>query len=137
MVVKLFKNTFYNVKFLKYLVVGFTTAGIDFGIFVLLNKYIGLTPIISNMTSSLFALLFNFLASNHWTFEHRGIPQPRRVTLYLLWIVFNYFLGNALLAFLTLQLSLEAIISKVLLMAIITTYNFFVYKYVIFRDIKK
>lgn len=123
-------------KLLKYLAVGFMTVGLDIGTFALLDSVFGQSPIIANMISTLLAIVFNFLASNYWTFGHRNTPDPGRISAYLIFAGFNYIFGNALLALLTLQFSIEALLSKVLVVCLITSYSYFIYKLFIFREVK-
>ena len=72
----------------RYLLVGGSSAAIDFGLFQVLYLVFGVSPVISNLVSVGVSTVFNFLVNRSFTFKSTSNPV-RSLVLYLLLFAAN------------------------------------------------
>ena len=82
----------------RYLVTGFTAFGIEYSLYVLLYKFIGLYYILASFIVYAVVFLFSFFVNRNWSFESKGDVR-RQIVLYLLLFLFNLFFGNIVLLY--------------------------------------
>ena len=125
----------------RYLIVGFASAAIDFGLFVLLHdllgfrlavNVLGIGRIISNVIAILVSTAFNFLMSRNWIFASVS-SLPRSLILYIILFIINQAFSSAAIIWLTGTLGLPGFFAKFITMACIVCWNFFLYRKVVFR----
>jgi putative flippase GtrA len=122
-----------TINFIRYLIVGFTTFGLDFGIFHILDTYSSIHDLPANMTSTLLSLGFNFYMSNFWTFKAGGKEKLSKLKRYASLAVFNYTFTNVFFFIVSVQLNVNAMLTKVLATGMIVSWNYFIYKLWIFK----
>jgi putative flippase GtrA len=123
-----------TVSFIRYLIIGFTTVGLDFGIYKLLINYTSIQGLPANMTSTLLSLAFNFPMSNFWTFKAGGSAKMKKLRKYASLAVFNYIFNNVMFYVLHIVLSANDILSKVIITGMVVCWNYFLYKLWIFKS---
>jgi putative flippase GtrA len=123
-----------NIKQLfRYLITGFTAFGIEYGLYILLYKFIGLYYIWSSFIVYAIVFMFSFFVNRNWSFESKGDVR-RQMMLYFLLFLFNLFFGNIVLLYvLTEYLGLNPLFSPFVKMAFIVCWNFLIYKYIIYK----
>jgi len=121
-------------SFVKYLITGFSTFAIDFGLFQTLHTLFGLSEVVSNATSVLISLFYNFMMSNYWTFQAGTGKDAKKITKYLILAIVNYFFNIAAFAFLIAQFDLSGLFAKVIVTGTIALWNYLIFKLWIFKE---
>ena len=114
----------------RYLLVGGSSAAIDFGLFQVLYLVFGVSPVISNLVSVGVSTVFNFLVNRSFTFKSTSNPA-RSLALYLILLALNTTFTTFANAWL-IGAGLHSFAAKLLTMALVTCWNFILYRKVIF-----
>lgn len=92
--------------------------------------------IFSQITSYLISLAFNFIGNKYITFNSRVDNQKRSVKkqllFYILLALFNVFFSTITIKFLVDIFDIKPLISKLITMFLIITWNYIIYKRLIF-----
>lgn len=126
-------ETIVNVAFLKYLLIGFSTYGIDFLLYNLLDSLTSIQDINANIISTFGSLTFNFIMSNFWTFNTGGKNKLTRLKRYTVLVIANYIFGNLAFYFLYYQLHINDNLTKIITLGCIVSWNYFLYKFWVFK----
>ena len=113
-----------------YLVVGFLSAAIDVGGFQVLYS-LGLAIPLANAISLILSTVFNFSLNRNVTFKSVSNPV-RSMVLYFILFAFNYCFSSIFISVLV-GWEIYSILAKVLALAITTTWNFALYRLVVFK----
>jgi len=138
--VKFFKQTLKNPlsifenEFIRYLFIGGSTFILDFGIYQIFKSFLNTSEIISNVFSVLLSVLFNFSLTNFWTFKNTDSISAKKLSKYILLATFNYCFNITLFTLFTQTLHWHDLLSKVIITAIIVSWNFLIYKFWVFKD---
>lgn len=119
-------------QFKKYLLTGILSFGLEYTIFVTIYKIIGLWYITANTITYVIVFWFNFLMNRFWSFESKGNLR-RQLYLYSILFVSNLVAITALMFVLSDIFGITPLISKVLVMGAVVSWNFVLYKKVIYR----
>lgn len=123
------------VSLVRYVIVGGVSLIADYGSLLLMYRVFGIDLPVATLISFLFGLSVNFILNKQWSFGAASNVQEttRQVLLYLLLVAFNtFFTVYAVLALNNAGMPPE--ISKPLCVAVITLWNYLLYKRVIFRQ---
>lgn len=121
-------------QLMRYLVTGFTAFGIEYCLYVLLYKLVGIDYVLSSMVVYALVFGFSFMVNREWSFESTG-DIKRQTILYLLLFAFNLVVSNVfLMQFFTETLGVNALLSPILKMACVVCWNFLAYKYIIYKN---
>jgi len=120
-----------STQFIRYLLVGGTSFGLEYGLFWLLF-YFSTPLLLANTVAYLTIFGLNFMLNRLWTFQSQGNVQ-RQMLLYVLLVAFNLLASNVVIYLLVNQLLVPALIAKVMVMVMIVAWNFVLYKKVIYR----
>jgi putative flippase GtrA len=115
----------------RYLVVGVSSAAIEFVLFVLGNSVLHIDVVISNPVAITCATVFNYILSRNYTFKTTKSPV-RSLLLYALLFVFNQVFSTTAIVLLT-GMGIPSPLAKVLTMGCIVLWNFVLYRKVVFR----
>lgn len=118
-------------QFLKYTANGLICFGIEFSILYLLTEHVKLWYIISNSIAFIVANVLNFLINRFWTF-HSKADATRQFIMAITLGLFNLLASNAIMYLLTDICRLYYLYSKVITIGIIASWNFILYKKVIY-----
>lgn len=130
-------NHWLTEHFLRYLVIGLSTFALQIVFLFLLTKLTRLKDVEANLISTLLCLVFNFLMSNYWTFRSGSHGQGKKMGKYLIVAAWNYIFDTLLaFPFLTLTINMNPYIAKILITALIVLWNFFIYKFWVFKTSK-
>lgn len=119
-------------QFYRYLVVGFLSFATETSLLYLLTDHFKLWYLYSNSIAYIVVFWLNFLLNRFWAFQARNNFQ-RQMVLFLILFIFNLFASNAMMYFLTSVLKVYYLISKVFAVALVVSWNFILYKKVIYR----
>lgn len=117
----------------KFGVVGVIATVIDFGVMNLLHYGLQLDILIANTAGFVISLIFNYLASMKFVFEHReGMSRRREFVIFVVLSVVGLLLSDGIVVALNKGLALEANLAKIAATALVMMYNFITRK--IFLD---
>ncbi|MGC7871837.1 GtrA family protein [Desulfosporosinus sp. SYSU MS00001] len=124
------KRSYSIPRFVKYLIVGGSSAFIELLIFSLLRMlFIDLT--ISNIVAVVLATLFNFFVNRGWSFSTSS-NLKRSFILYLILFLLNLtFSTNAIR--IMVSFGFVELFAKIITMACITIWNYVLYRKVVFK----
>ena len=117
---------------IKYLLVGGTSALIEYGGFQLLFLLAGWNVAASNITATVAATVFNFASNRSFTFNSTARPV-RSAVLYLVLFCCNTAFSTVVVDVLV-GAGLSSLIAKLIPMACVTCWNFVLYRKVVFRS---
>lgn len=122
-------------QILRYLLVGGSSALVDFGVFV--ATYYGLKESdkvfflypeqAANIVAISVAFVYSFLLHRIWSFRSVGNPG-REFMLVGLLVLFNTLLTSALISFLVRGAGLDPRFAKILLQALIVCWNYWIFQ---------
>ncbi len=109
----------------KFGVVGVVATVIDFGVMNLLHYALHLDILIANTAGFTISLIFNYIASMKFVFEHRDdMSRKREFAIFVVLSIIGLLLNDGIVLALNKGLLLEANIAKVAATALVMIYNF-------------
>lgn len=123
-------ETFHQFK--RYLITGFVSFGVEYALFVLLLKVFSMWYMIANALVYIIIFWLNFLMHRFWSFQSKGNAR-RQVFLYTILFFINLTAISLLMYVFTDMFGIHPMISKVLVMGAVVSWNFILYKKVIYR----
>lgn len=129
-------------KFIRYLIVGFSSFTIEYILFLIFRKVLPLPDVITNIIVYTFIFWFNFLLNKFFTFRsHKNFKK--QLLSYGLLFLFNMVVGNILLFMAITELLkflfpgtpwIPYYLPKILVMVFIVSWNFILYNKVIYKE---
>ena len=117
---------------IRYLITGFSSAAIEFSLLILCKDVLSLTVVISNSIALTIVFWFNYLMNRKWSFKSTT-SLKKQLPMYLALFVFNLAASDFIMHLLTSRLSLYYLLAKVFAIAAVMTWNFFLYRKVIYK----
>lgn len=109
----------------KFGVVGIVATIIDFGIMNLLHYGARLDILFANTAGFVVSLIFNYVASMKFVFEHKdGMSRRREFIIFVVLSVIGLILNDGIVLALNKELSIEANVAKIAATALVMIYNF-------------
>jgi len=124
------KETFHEFK--KYIIVGLASFSLEYLMFFILYKFLGLWYMLANTIVYIIIFWFNFLVNRAWSFKRRE-NFVRQLALYGTLFVFNLFAINLLMYLISDGIGITPLISKVMVMCFVVSWNFILYKKIIYK----
>ncbi len=113
-------------QIMKFGVVGVIATVIDFGIMNLLHYGLGLNILIANTSGFIISLIFNYLASMKYVFDHReGMSRKREFTIFTILSVIGLGLNDLYMFVGVTFLSIGYQAMKAIATFLVTWYNYF------------
>ncbi len=122
-------------QFTKYFIVGISGLALDLGLLALCSKIFGWNPTISLVFSQIVVLIYNFLLNKYWSFGNKAMPH-RQVVRYLTLAGANYLLSLVIMYIFNEMLGYEELLVRLFTIALMVAWNFFLYKYWVYRENK-
>lgn len=130
-------------QLIKYAIVGLSGFVLEYGIFSLLFYLMGERVLaflsleiksvsIAHTTAYLCGAVWTFVINKLWSFKARSKTLPQSLK-YAALLAFNLLVTNYLLVLLVDNTILSAQIAKLLVMALVAFWNFFISKFVIYK----
>ena len=128
-------------QFLRYLVVGFTSFGVEYTLFIVFRRLLPVSELVVNIGVYTVIFWLNFLLNRHFAFRSKA-NLFKQMLAYGFLFAFNLVVGNILLfAGIRHLLVLAAgegswpvlYLPKILIMVFIVSWNFILYKKVIYK----
>lgn len=123
-----------TLSFIRYLIIGFASFGMDFGIFYILDRFTPVKGLIANLISTLITWIFNYLMMNFWTFKAGGKSLSKKMKRYFVLATFNYIFNNVVFQIMAVNLGINSLFTKVIITGLIVCWNFFLYKLWVFKN---
>src|SRR3989344_7200481 len=126
------KSVFFTASFIRYLVIGFSTFGLQI---LLLNSFTDLLNLDKNLANACslgVAMVYNFTLTNFWTFKAGNRDKKKKLGKYLLLAAFNYLFALVSFNFITDNLKIDKNIAVIINTGMIVCWNFIIYKYWVF-----
>ncbi|MBR3692454.1 MAG: GtrA family protein [Clostridia bacterium] len=118
-------------RFFRYFVTGASSSVVEIVLFWLLTEKLFLSPTVSHIAVYTATFWMCFLMNKFWTFKSRTGFLPQLLKYSLLYL-FNLTITSVLLSALVAA-GLHAILAKLCVMLAMGCWNFFIYRYVIYK----
>ncbi|MCA9301703.1 GtrA family protein, partial [Candidatus Saccharibacteria bacterium] len=134
---KVFISKIYNLSVFRYLVSGGTAFTIEYGSFLALFYLLKFGSITSNTVSFILGLLTSFLLNRLWVFsgDNYQHSSSRQLFSYIILALFNLLLTNVAMIY-VVNLGIGAYIAKVILIVMVASWNYIIFKTLIFKNDK-
>jgi putative flippase GtrA len=119
-------------KPLKFLMSGGLAAFTEYTSFLVLHHF-GVVLVLANALSFCCGLVISFMLNKHWVFSRKG-DGPKQFMMYATLALINLVISSGLIVLLVHNLNIPPFISKVCTMALIASWNFFIFQKIIFKD---
>lgn len=117
---------------IRYLITGFSSAAIEFSLLMLCRDIFHLSIVVSNSIALTIIFWFNYLMNRKWSFKST-VSLKKQLPMYLVLFIFNLGASDLIMFLLTTKLSLNYLLAKVFAIGAVVTWNFFLYKKVIYK----
>lgn len=124
---------FFHSSLFRYLIVGFSSFGVEFLAFSFFLYVVQTQALVANALSLLVAFTFNFTLSNFWTFKAGKTKAATKLTKYIALVIFNYTLNNAIFYFLNTVLAIHPVITKIIVTGLQVIWTYLAYKFWVFK----
>lgn len=122
-------------SFIRYLIIGFSTFFFQIILLYFISTTLGAEKVKANIVSTLICMVYNFLMSNFWTFKAGTKSGGKKLGKYLGLAAFNYIFDTIFaFPFLAITLGINQYLVKVIITAIVISWNFILYKLWIFKN---
>lgn len=119
-------------QFVRYLITGFSSFFLEYLLFFIMFKVMGMYGLTANSIAICIAFCYNFMLNRIWSFKSRT-PIQRQFVQYGALFLFNMAFSNGFIYAMSRWLGVSPLISKILAMGCIVIWNFVIYKVIIFR----
>lgn len=116
----------------KYLSSGVLSVGVDYAVLYLLTSIFGVYYLYSTIFSFLAGFLTNFFLNKYWTFKKEGDTISQMVKYGILAGI-NLLVTLGLMYLLTTNVGINYLISRGMVLVVVTSWNFLLYKYVVYK----
>lgn len=120
-------------RFLRYGLVGCTGLIVDMGVFYLLHEVFELNYIVTNIISSTFGVINNFILNSLFTFKVKDKLLKRFVSFYLIALV-GMALSSGLLVMMIDGFRMDSMLSKMISVLIVAVFQYFLNKKLTFSE---
>jgi len=126
-----------STTFVRYVIVGFISVGIDYGSLLIGFHVLGWPLAFATTAGFSVGLVINFLLNKFWSFEtsHDAKQTTKQAAMVTVLVAFNLTITNIVVIRLN-KWNIGPEISKVITMAMITCWNYVLYKKYIFKKRK-
>jgi putative flippase GtrA len=119
-------------QLMRYLVIGFSTAAIEFTLLFVFKDIVGLTVLWANSAALSIVFWFNFLLNRFWSFKSK-VDIRKQLIMYAILFLINLGASDLMMYLLVTQLRIMYLFAKVFAMGAIVCWNFFLYRKVIYK----
>ena len=112
----------------KYFVIGFSGVFLDMGTLIFFKEVYGFSAVMSVVLNQIIMLTYIFSLNKYWTFRNKEIPY-KQIVRFLILAGINYFFSVIIMYIFSQRLTFDYRIVRISTIAIMTLWNFFLYKY--------
>lgn len=121
--IKLLLQHFLTPSFLRYLIIGFSTFALEFGLYWAFVNLVGMRYIWASISEFPILFAFNFFGHKYFTFQNSHAARKQLVH-YVMLVIANGIVSNALLYIFVDFLGIHYILGKFLTIVLIIMWNF-------------
>lgn len=121
-----------SIKVIKFLITGGTAAFVEFVLFYILHGVYGVNPLVSQTISFLVGFVISFVVNKLWVFGSTGNTK-HELLKYCVLAVINIILSN-IVVYLLLSLGVVFWMTKIIVMAMVATWNYLLFQKIIFTS---
>lgn len=126
------KDTETKRQMIRYLITGFITFGVEYSSFFILYNIVGLKWLYANIIVYVTVFWLNFFANRKFSFKSKESLRIQ-IPKYGILFIINLFATNILMGLFSDILMISPNISKILVMGFVVSWNFILYKKVIYK----
>jgi len=119
-------------EFAKYFIVGFSGVFIDMGTLILLKEKFGMHPTMAVSINAFITLAYNFTLNKYWSFRNHAMPH-KQIIRYLILAGANYVFSVGIMHVGADWLGYDYRLVRLATIAVMVAWNFFLYKYWVYR----
>jgi putative flippase GtrA len=119
-------------QFVKYVITGLVSFAVELSLVYLFTDVLKIWYIYSNSIALFLVFIINFSLNRFWAFRSKQPFMKQLITSGMLFAL-NLVVGNAVMFFFTETVHLYYLFSKVIATGMSVTWNFFLYKYYIYK----
>ncbi len=119
-------------QFKRYVITGILSFSLEYSIFTLLYKVLGLWYITSNTIAYIVIFCFNFILNRYWSFKSK-VDLKKQLVMYGFLFLYNMLATNVLMYLFSDAVGISPQVSKVFVMGAVVSWNFIIYKKIIYR----
>lgn len=116
----------------RYLITGISSAALEIFLLFVFMRYMLLSVILSNTMALTTVFWFNFLMNKFWSFSSKR-NLKKQLFMYSFLFILNLGASNTIMHLLVNILNLPSLISKAFAIGAIASWNFVIYKRLIYR----
>jgi putative flippase GtrA len=122
-------------QFIKYFIVGISAVIIDMSSLIFFKEILGMAPVIAVLVNQAVVLVFVFLLNKHWSFKGTEYSH-RQLIRYGIVVGFDYLFAVAAMYVFNHLLKFDYRLVRLASIALAVSWNFFLYKYWVYAEIK-
>ena len=119
-------------QLVRYLITGFSSAAIELSLLYVFKDIVKFSVIEANSIALTIVFWFNFLMNRHWSFKSKS-SLKKQLLMYAVLFVFNLGASDLIMYVLVTLLGIQYLLAKVLAIGAVVTWNFILYKKVIYK----
>ncbi|MCZ6901088.1 MAG: GtrA family protein [Bacteroidetes bacterium] len=120
-------------QFLRFLITGGLSAGIEFISLIALVEIIGLYYLYANIVAFVIANIFNYFLSRSWVFKNGKFSVHKEFIAFFTFALMGLLLNQFVLWFFVATFSINYKISKLFAICMVVFYNFATKKFIVFK----
>lgn len=133
-IIKVLYNKFRHL--ILYGIIGSFSSGLDFVIYTILIRSLGIHYLVANCISVLCGISTSFILNRNYNFKVKDHPR-RRFSIFLIVGLSGLLLSNIILYICINTFAMGKVISKLLSIVLVVFFQFLVNKYLTFRPIEE
>lgn len=122
-------------QFIKYFIIGCSGVVLDMSTLILFKEVFGWSPVMSVVINQILLLTYIFCLNKFWSFKNREMPH-RQIVRFLILAGFNYVFSVITMYVFNHKLNFDYRLVRVASIAMMVSWNFFLYKYWVYKPIK-
>ncbi|NTW21956.1 GtrA family protein [Candidatus Falkowbacteria bacterium] len=120
-------------QFGKYFIVGSSGLVIDMSTLIYLKEIWGFEPLTAVVVNQIFLLIYIFTLNKYWSFKEKSLPHKQIVRFAIL-AGFNYTFAVASMYLFNHKLGFDYRLVRMGSIAMMVTWNFFLYKHWVYKE---
>lgn len=116
-----------------YVIFGILTTLVNFVVYLLLVRVLGINYLISNIVAWFFSVLFAYVTNKIWVFESKNTHIVKEMSLFFGGRIFSGIVDTGLMYLLIDILSVGDVISKIIIQVIVVILNYVISKIIVFK----
>jgi len=120
-------------SFARYLVVGITSAALEFFLLIVFVEQFGMTYLAANVFAFSITCILNYTLSRKWVFERTGERKRIEFFLFMFFVTCGLLISQLAMWIGVDQWGVDYRISKIIATGFVVIWNFFTRKYLVFN----